>query len=480
MAGSDIIPFIVACIVILVIILMPLKILGYGFLPLDDALRHVAKAVSGRSWNDVLVLREGIRMDSHPGYHALLGFIHHITKFAPDALLSFSIIALFIIFCITPVLFTNRPEAWLASLFVITLTDFSFIMRLLFGRPYIITMSTLMVLCFLWPRLKEKKAPYGIMCVITILMALSTWIHCSWYLLIFAILCFVLAREKRAALRVAICTVTGILLGALLTGHPVLFISQNVVHAFLAFSRHALPRTLVIEFRPFNGSILTVIAVILMLSWRHMRGAWDPKRIDNPVFILAVSGWALGFFVGRFWLDWGIPALLVWMAQEFEEVFSLYISEFSVRRFFLTIVLAAILYAGVTNDIKDRWSAQPAAEYLFQNTPDEKEWMPEPGGIVYSDDLRIFYLTFFKDPYAPWRYLVGFEPGLMPKDDLNVFIKVQSSHGAPRSFLPWIKKMKPEDRLIITPEARSTPEIPELEWHYLGSGFWSGRLPKVK
>lgn len=474
---SEIVPLLITCIVISVIILMPLKILGYGFLPLDDVLRHAGKAISGRDWNDILILRQGaIKIDTHPGYHALLGFIYRIMKFTPDALVSFAIAALFIIFCMVPVLFTRRPEAWLASLFVVVMIDFSFIMRLCFGRPYIVTMAALMALCFLWPRLKSDKIPYGTMCLITALIALSTWIHCTWYLLIFTIICFVLARENRAASRVTICMVTGILLGALLTGHPILFISQNIVHAFMAYSKYTLPRMLVIEFRPLSGNILAVIAVVLMLSWRYMRGTWDPKRIDNPVFILAVSGWVLGFFVGRFWYDWGIPALLVWMTQEFEEAFTAHISEFSARRFLLTIVLAAVLYAGASNDINNRWSTQPAAEYLYQHKDDKKEWLPQPGGILYSDDLRIFYLTFYQNPHAPWRYMVGFHPAIMPQEDLDVFIDIQSSYGVPRAFSPWVKKMKPADRLIITPDSGDGRQISELEWHYLGSGFWSGRL----
>lgn len=480
LAESSIIPLLIICIVIAVIILMPLRIMGYGFLPTDDILRHVAKAISGKSWNDVLILREGITVDSHPGFHALLGSIYHITKFTPDALVSFTAVILFIIFCLLPVFFIKRPEAWLASLFIISLTNFSFIMRLLLGRPYLVTMVTLTAICLLWARLRDNKRPYGAMLIITSLVTLSTWTHCSWYLIIFPISCFVLAREWRAAFMVGICAMAGILFGAALTGHPGLFISQNIIHAFLVFSKHDLPRTLVTELRPFTGDMLTVIAVILMLSWRRMRGEWDPKRIDNPVFIIVLFSWIMGFFVMRFWFDWGIPALLIWMAQEFDDVFTKYISPVLGRRFLLAIALAFVLYANATNDINDRWSAQPAAEYLFRDFPDKSSWMPDPGGIIYGEDSRIFFLTFFKNPYAQWRYLVGFESALMPQKDLDVYIDIQTSRGAAQSFRPWIEKMKPADRLVITAESSQAPKITELEWRYMGSGFWFGRLRKVK
>src|SRR5215469_3644779 len=53
------------------------KIVGYGYLPPDDALRHSAKAVSGKPWSEILVLRPGFEMDPYPGWHAILGAVHH-------------------------------------------------------------------------------------------------------------------------------------------------------------------------------------------------------------------------------------------------------------------------------------------------------------------------------------------------------------------------------------------------------------------
>ena len=49
-----------------------LRILALGYLPYDDALRHAAKAVSGRPWSEILLLRPGFDLDSNPGWHAFL------------------------------------------------------------------------------------------------------------------------------------------------------------------------------------------------------------------------------------------------------------------------------------------------------------------------------------------------------------------------------------------------------------------------
>ena len=45
------VPLAVWVIVILTLLLIPLKIIGYGYIPPDDALRHAGKAVSGKSWS---------------------------------------------------------------------------------------------------------------------------------------------------------------------------------------------------------------------------------------------------------------------------------------------------------------------------------------------------------------------------------------------------------------------------------------------
>jgi len=476
---SQIIPILCTCVIISVILLIPLKIMGYGFLPLDDVLRHVAKAMSGRSWSDILVLREGVTLDSHPGYHAVLSAIYNSTGWSSDTIVCVAIMTLFFVFCLIPVLSMKRPEAWLAALFAASLVNFPFIMRLFFGRPYMMTTIAIIAIFLLWGRLKDDKSSYKTAIIITALVALSTWMHCSWYLFILPIAAFLMARQWRAAAAISMCIAVGVVLGAVFTGHPVLFIKQNAVHAFLVFSNHVLPKTLAMELRPFTGDVLSVFAVILMLLWIRSRGEWERKKIDNPAFIFAFTGWVLGFFVIRFWLDFGLPVLLVWAALEFEETLERRVPADSLKRLFITALIAMILFLNMTNDSNERWSNNPSAEYLDVIEHD-KSFLPEPGGIVYSDDMKAFFVTFFKYPHAPWRYLVGFEPSLMPQEDLIVFMNIQMSGANTAAFYPWIKKMKPADRLIVTSKPDKEPAIPQLEWGYYGSGFWIGRLRKMQ
>lgn len=477
-AKSRLVPLIILCIAVSVIILIPFKVISYGFLPPDDALRHVAKVVSEKDWSEILVLRDDIRMDSHPGWHTILSSVRSITHWEKDYLVVFSVVSLFIVFCMVPLVMLRRFEAWLLAILVIIVAYPSYTLRLFLGRPYILTMSVLLALCLLWPRLRDEKAPYEAILALTLLIAASTWINCSWYLFALPLVCFFLARQWRAGFCIGVSIILGIILGALLTGEPLVFLKQTFYLPFHAMSHHSLQRMLVTELQPNSGVFSMVIVVTGMLVWRYLRGKLDQRILRDPVFILIVLTWVLGFVSTRFWLDWGMPALIIWVALEFQDVFNKKIDFFSWQRVFLALAVAGTLFLAVTSDYNSRWTANLTTEYLSLEKPEHREWLPEPGGILYSPDMRIFYTTFYKNPKASWRYILGFEPTMMPEEDLKIHRKIQFGFQADKSFEPWVKKMKPEDRLVISRGLGPAPKIPKLEWHSTDTGIWIGRLPK--
>ena len=66
----------------------------------------------------------------------------------------------------------------------------------------------------------------------------------------------------------------------------------------------------------------------------------------------------------------------------------------------------------------------------------------------------------------------------MRPDDLETLRKIQWNHGAAfAAYEPWVKKMRPADRMLLRGSGGSPPGIPELEWHYAVTGLWIGRLP---
>ncbi len=467
------------------LLLIPMKIIGYGYMPSDDALRHAAKAVTGRPWTEILVVRDGLTLDSHPGWHAVLGFFHRALDAGPEALTIFAVVVLCMVFLLAPPLFLARVETWAMALSLMFLADMGWSMRLLLGRPFILTMTAVALFCLLSKRLSGPRTHWGALTALAVAVGLSVWLNCTWYLWALPVAAMVLARQWRGAFRTAAAVSAGVLFGACLSGQPVVFLWQNVHHVILTMGNNPLTRQLVTELQPTGGDYQLLILPAFFLLWRRVRGKWHRSVWDNPVFLMAAMCWGLGLFVGRFWIDWGTPALAVWIALEFQPVVVRHFPRMSLRRLVLAGAASVCLMVMATRDIGGRWTAALSEERLSlvdaddpSKPSDYADWLPQPGGILYSASMGTFYSTFYANPDAKWRYILGFEPGWMPQDDLEIYRKIQWNFGASKAYAPWVKKMRPEDRLAIGGNSGAKPEVPGLEWKYAVSGMWLGRLPQ--
>jgi hypothetical protein len=467
------VPLLVRGLAVAVLVLVPVRIVGHGFLPTDDALRHAAKAVSGRDWSEILVLRPEVTVDSHPGWHAVLGGLHHATGLDTHGLVVFSVIALFAAATLAPAILLRRPESWLLSLLVLAVADPAVLSRLVMGRPFLLTVGVLAVVLLRSPDLEAPSGRRGALLLTTVLIAASTWIHASWYLFVLPLLAFVLAREGRAARRFALCLLVGVAAGAALTGQPLAFLRQTLFHPLLSLGGPEPQRTLAIEFQPAGGSPVLVLFMLGALAFRALRGAWRPSAVSSPLFLLAVVGWVLGFASIRFWADWGVPAALVWLALELQEYLEGSSDGTSPRRLGIAATAGLACLLAITGDAAGRWS-RPDPTFWPVLAPEAAPHLPEPGGILYSDEMRLFYELFYRQPRAPWRYQVGYEPGLMPPDDLRVYRRILAARTT-QAFSPWVAKMRPEDRLIIRSLGERPPAIGGLEWRHVGGEIWSGR-----
>ena len=282
---SDFAPLLAILIAVWIILLIPFQVIGHGFMPPDDAMRHSAKIVSGKDWNQILVVRDEIKVESYPGWDAILGFVNRVTGWDQHGLILFSVVSLFILLCLVPIVFLKYPESWLLTLFALSVASPSWFFRLLLGRPYIVTMASLMAILFMWPRLREKKLQYTNLLILTCIIAISVWAHASWYFFLFLIIPFMLARQWRASVMLAIASGLGILIAASFTGHPVIFLKQMITHFFLVFGSNDVERQLVGELRPMIGDYSIVLTVLMVLGWRSLRGLRLKKSVDNPVFI---------------------------------------------------------------------------------------------------------------------------------------------------------------------------------------------------
>ena len=474
------VPLTVWIVTVFTIILIPLKIIGYGFLPGDDALRHAAKAVSGKTWQQILVMRDDFPIDPSPGWQAILQWLHDWQHCSAESLVVFSVIALMLLITLSALPWLRRPEAWLAALFAAAIFIPACTTRFARGRPYLLTDAVLITILFLWSRQSDDRPRRAALIFTPLLVAASAWIHGSWYLLCLPAVAILFAGFWRSAFWYGGCWLAGSFLGCALTGHPLEFWFQSVRHMFGVFGDFTVIHQLEPEMYPSDGEIPAVLAVFVLILCRKNFPGRNPRALLNPVFVMMVLGWLLGLKMRRFWWDFGTPAFMVWGALELQEHFENHLSPDSARRLLVTLGIAAGVFLGFTSDRDSRWTANLTTEYLTPETPGIAGWLPGDGGIIYNSDMDVFFQTFYKNPTAGWRYILGFESGLMRRDDLDVLRKIQWNHGAAfAAYEPWVKKMRSADRMILRAAGGNPPDIPELEWHYAASGMWIGRLPQA-
>jgi len=473
--ANSAVPLAARAVVFLFLALIPFRIVSIGYVPGDDALRHAAKAVSGRDWSEVLVLRPDVTMDSHPGWHGLLEVVHRTTGADANALVLFSIVALYLALILPAVFLVRRPEAWALALFAFGVLDQRVVTRFVSGRPFVLSMAALVILCLVLARAPLDRHRWRPLAGVAALLGVVIWMHPSWHLFLVPVFACLLARRWGLALGLLGGLLLGVLVAGVLYGNPLEFVEQSVRHTVLAFGTPAPPGTLVSEFNPGDGAAQVLVGVALLLLWRYARGRWRSGVVDNPIFLLAATGWLLGWVVVRFWSDWGTPALLVWLAYEFQEVLEEKLSVVSTKRLLVAFVAGLGALLVLSGNVRGQRFLTPDKPYLSLMSPDIGSALPDPGGILYTDDMRVFFQLFYHQPSAPWRYVIGYEPALMPPEDLATF-RMTLSRRTPGSFAPWTEKMKPEDRLILQ-STQGQPLIDDLEWTQVSPTVWSGRRP---
>lgn len=473
------VPLAVWTISILIVLLIPLKIISMGYLPGDDALRHAAKAVSGKSWSEILVLNPVYKMDHEFGWNWLLAKIHDWKNWNAEALVVFAVVTLFVLVNIAALFWLKRPEAWLITLLAtIILSDLP--QRFMLGRPYLVTVAALLTVLFLWRTHRGVPPKISALLLLVALGAICTFFHGAWYLWALPVAAFFLAGEFQWGFALGICWGVGVIVGAALTGHPIQYLVQAVQLALLAVGAHETQRTMVTELQPFNGDFLALTAMGGLLALRSLAKLNSIPLTRDPAFWLAGACWVLGFKVGRFWWDWGWPAFTVLIASDLQLFLETRFMPDSLKRVGLTCVVAVATYMGITCDVNSRWTSSLTQQYLsVEDHPDLKGWMPDKNGIFYTVDMGLFYQTFFKNPHGDWRYMLGFEPTWMPREDFEIYHSILWNNNVGEAYEPWVKQMTTADRLVVRSSAGAPPGIQGLEWKYGVNGFWIGRLPRT-
>lgn len=444
-----------------------LRIVEFAFIPPDDSLRHAATGVSGRPYTEVIVFDAEIPpVDSTPGWHRVLRTVHRVVGLDQYGLIGFSVLSLFVAFTASGLFLVRRPEAWAAVLLLAIVVDPGHPVRLSLGRPFMLTSLATVVFVLAWDAIvsRERERERGALLACLAAAAVTTWLHSTWFLLLAVPGAALLTREWRATARLSAAVGAGVLVGAILTLQPVAHLSYPIIHTWKTMG--AVPAEFrVSELRPFTGSSTWVLIFLGLAVARAALPDLSGFRLRHPAFLTAAACWILAFTASRFWIDIGLPALMAGLALALHRVLEARLPAGSAERWIVVGGVAASLYLGISANHGRRWESSPLQRVVWlQENPEEAEdWLPDPGGILYSADMGAFFTLFFTYPEGDWRYILGPEQALMPREDLEIL------HGiADRSnwdaFLPWVEKLRPEDRLFVTvPSGADRPEWEGVE-----------------
>ena len=470
------VPFATLLLMVSALLLAPLYAIGKGYRPMDDALRHCAKAVCGRPWPEILVLNPAYTLDHHQGWHALLGWLCGM-GLSEQGLLTFSVVGLFLLALLPPLFLLRRGEYWLVALAALLFVWPDASARFLLGRPYLIQVAVTLLICLRWEDFERPRLPWHLAWTLLLLTAWSAWCRSTWYLYPLPPLFLWLAGKHRSGWRTLALCMAGVLAGACLTGHPWVYFQESTQHLLAATQRGVPSWMLVTEFQPRAPALQGIMLVGGLLLWRGLKGLSVREAVQDPSFFLLLGSALLGFYSVRFALDFGVPALLAWMTRQTEALGGqapALRDEHGWPRLGLALGAALVFSLSVSADLGGRYSSGLNLKTLHADT--DAEWLPGPGGILYSTSMRVFYDTFYENPEAPWRYVLGFEPGMMTDANRGIYEGIIQSGNDARFFRPWVLALRTEDRLIIE-AGNEQPSIPGLEWHNVKGGLWSGRLP---
>ncbi|MEI6781385.1 MAG: hypothetical protein WCQ21_10750 [Verrucomicrobiota bacterium] len=447
------------------ILAVPALVLWLGFLPPDDGLRHCAKAVSGRPWSDVVLLRPGMTLDHNVGWHGFLGAVHWVTGWGPQGLLAFSILLSFATFNTVGFVVSRTTWGWLLALVGVSLLGGSFVTRLWLGRPFFVMLAVWLVLLKLWDAAPCRPRT---LLITTSLIALSTWVHGAWYLFFFLVPPLLLVRGLGGAGRYFACCCVGSGVGVGLSGNGVERVELVVgivtgVTKSVVVGRGEAP--LVKEFLPMPHQAAWLIVVLLLGGVLLLRCAGKSFRevCWNLPFLTAMLALGVGLKVGRFWLDLGAPACCLWLAEGFRKG----PMQLGIAKAKFALVLGwvcacpALICGGI--DKSPLWDPATPPEYL-----------PQPGSVVFNGNMGTFMRAYFENPWLNYRFAVGYEPTLSPPEIYRGIAPIWNKPDNPGSYEPWVALMQSNDLLTLRKDS-VPPPVPGVAWRECGPHFWVGR-----
>jgi hypothetical protein len=206
--------------VLAVFLLIPLRIIAYGYVPPDDALRHAAFATVDRTWGDILLFDPAFPagMDPHAGWHATLRAIHEATGWEQGRLVSCAVVLAFWVFAFSGAVASGNPPAWFLACALMSALEPILLGKLYLGRPLFFSMSAVTVLLLLWTR-REPLRVYTEFGVSFLMLAIAIFMHpTSWYLWAMLVPPLVVCRKWRSLASFAAAWTLAVAAAATLNG----------------------------------------------------------------------------------------------------------------------------------------------------------------------------------------------------------------------------------------------------------------------
>ena len=461
-------------------IIIPYKIYNSGFKPVDDTNRHVAFSVTNQTWTDVLEIEPSLSADHNAGWHSLLRAVHKYFGLNKEALLITVIVSLFLIFNLTGSVLSPNIASWTIVLIIMFVANRVIFFRLLSGRPFIISAVTSLILFKLWFIETKDQINYFIKFLISfIFIAIAVWLHGTWYTFLLLPMALLLSGKLTKSIELSLIILLATALGAYLTGEFEQFLHFHYAATLNIFTEKIYNWQLVTEFA--EGSIyifwiFPTAAIITLLI--YSKKLCLNQLTKDPLFILILLSWMLSIRVVRFWVDWGIIALMFWLSYKISDL----IAEMqSVKKPFFrwTLFVFTVLSVVILVPNSDWNNKKEIKKYTVDfSKPQFAEYKPLEGGIIYNDSMDHFYHQYYADPEGKYKYVLGFEPAIMLPENRKIFREIIYSSFHYSSYKPWIDKLTEKDRIFAS--ADISPYYPQLDWIKAGKKLWIGKLPNSK
>jgi hypothetical protein len=347
--------------------------------------------------------------------------------------------------------------------------------RLMLGRPFAISMAALVVVLAL--QMREEVGARVRVAVSTACLCVGVWMHPSvWYLWLGVLGVLAWTHGVRRAAEFG-----GMLAAALVFAVVATWdldtVTYPIQHLVRSLGGDSLRHThLVSEFQPGTVHGLLLLGTVVLAALCQARGINPFERRYAPAYLVAAGTTVLGLYVVRFWTDWAVPALLVWHALLAGRLLEQWRAPV-LHRSLLFCGLGAATYLGVTADHGGRFTEASQDSLLVSKAEALKPLLPDEGGVLYATDMRYFYRIFYRFPQGDWRYVLGFEPGMMPSELLREFRLIQFNEGKPEWLELWARRMTERDRMVLTRSAE--PVVPGLVFRQFTDGVWVGRRMAV-